>query len=151
MQPERKNIKHCTQGPEKLTASEAKKPAAKLEINISHKKKISENAKRNLIIFKNHSVGLASSSMFLAVGWHWIWSRNTPHEKSISIYISLSNRAYGLVYMLEVKLGFKNRIFTSALLPMGLILVPQAVTAKSLWETALRALPSSVPEIRPCE
>lgn len=45
--------------------------------------------------------------------------------------------------MLEVKLGFKNRIFTSALLPMGLILVPQVVTARSLWETAIRALPSS--------
>lgn len=38
--------------------------------------------------------------------------------------------------MLEVKAGFKNRIFTSALLPTELILVPQVVTTKSLWETA---------------
>lgn len=86
--------------------------------------------------------------MFIAVGLHWRWIRNKPNEESTSTYASLSNRPYGLVYMLEVKLGFKNRVFTSALLPMGLILVPQVVTAKSLWETAIRALPSPVPELR---
>lgn len=37
------------------------------------------------------------------------------------------------------------------MLPMGLILVPQVVTAKSLWETAIRALPSAVPGLRSCE
>lgn len=89
--------------------------------------------------------------MFIAVGLHWRWIRNKPNEEGTSTYTSLSDRPYGLVYMLEVKLGFKNRIFTSALLPMGLILVPQAVTAKPLWETAIRALPSSGRELRSCE
>lgn len=55
------------------------------------------------------------------------------------------------MYVLKVKLGFKNRIFTSALLPMELILVPQVVTAKFLWETAIRAHPSSALELRLCE
>lgn len=89
--------------------------------------------------------------MFVAVGLHWRWIRNKPNEESTSTYTSLSNRPYGLVYIVEVKLGFKNRVFTSALLPMPLILVPQVVTTKPLWETALRALPSSVPELRPRE